>query len=141
MALERYEDWPARMREAIAMAGATPFAWGRHDCALFACTVVAAMTGTDPASHLRGTYATEAEAKAIIAANGGSLEAMAAAIAAGHGMPEVAVNFAQRGDLLLAQAARGHALGIVTGDTAAFAGPGGVYRIPVFSRGIRAWKV
>lgn len=48
-----------------------PFAWGRHDCCLFAADAVRAVTGHDPAADLRGTYATAAEAAAALARAGG----------------------------------------------------------------------
>jgi len=48
-----------------------PFAWGDCDCGTAACDVFAALHGVDPMAPIRGTYATEAEARALIASAGG----------------------------------------------------------------------
>jgi hypothetical protein len=72
---------------------AEPFAWGGHDCCLFASDAVQALTGHDPAADLRG-YRTEREALRIIQAQGG-LRAIAQARAGA----EVPVLAAQVGDV------------------------------------------
>lgn len=56
-----------------------PFAWGVHDCCLFAADAIRAQLGTDPAQHLRGRYATALQAQRVIAMCGGSLQAIASA--------------------------------------------------------------
>ena len=54
------------------------FAWGRTDCALvLADWLLATGRNRDPAEHLRGTYATEAECVAVLKANGGLLRLVA----------------------------------------------------------------
>ena len=52
------------------MAG-VPFALGVADCSLFIGDWVARVTGRDPAAELRGTYASEAEWRALVDAAGG----------------------------------------------------------------------
>ena len=56
--MTRLDDWHARLAAYVYEAGRTPFAYGAHDCALFAAGAVAAMTGTDLASDWRGRYRT-----------------------------------------------------------------------------------
>lgn len=53
---ERLPDWEERLYAFIAGVRDRPFAWGAHDCILFACGAVAAMTGDDPAREYRGKY-------------------------------------------------------------------------------------
>ena len=67
----RLRDWQSRLDAAIREARARPFEWGRHDCALFAAGCVAALTGADPASDLRGRYTTETGAARVIKRLGG----------------------------------------------------------------------
>lgn len=51
------------------------FVWGTWDCCVFALDWYRLQTGRDPMADLRGTYQTEIEAHATIAAHGG-LEAL-----------------------------------------------------------------
>lgn len=56
------------------------FRWGGvdgDDCMTFAASWVRRAVGIDPATDLRGTYRTKAEAHAILAAHGGPLSFMA----------------------------------------------------------------
>ncbi len=55
----RLVNWEARLSAYIASVARTGFAYGRHDCALFAAGGVDALTGTDPAAAWRGRYTTE----------------------------------------------------------------------------------
>ena len=49
---EPRERFDALVRDRMA----TTFAWGQHDCCLFAADCVLAQTGIDLAADLRGTY-------------------------------------------------------------------------------------
>lgn len=62
-----------------------PWSWGESDCCAAACDVFAALHGIDPMAGLRGTYASRAEAEAMIAREGG-LDALAARLAALSGL-------------------------------------------------------
>lgn len=108
----RHSDWPSRLYAAIKARQRTPFAYGRHDCCLAACDLVAAMTGIDLAEGLRG-YRSREEAEALITSNGGSVQAMTGRACAEHGFPEVPPEAAQRGDLVLVDYEGAPALGIV----------------------------
>lgn len=52
----RLYDWETRMTAYLARVAREGFAWGRHDCALFAAGAVEALTGIDPAAEWRGRY-------------------------------------------------------------------------------------
>jgi hypothetical protein len=55
----------------VARRAATPFAWGVHDCAMWAFDAVRAVTGRDPAPDLRGAYATARQAMRLLQRMGG----------------------------------------------------------------------
>lgn len=50
----RLPDWRARLDAYVAAAWRRPFGWGDVNCGLFVAGAVEAMTGLDPAAHLRG---------------------------------------------------------------------------------------
>jgi len=58
--MTRRPDWRVRLSSYIDDCRRRPMDLGRHDCALFAAGAVRAMTGTDHADGLRGTYGTMA---------------------------------------------------------------------------------
>lgn len=55
----------------LADAGRRGFIWGQHDCMLFVADWALKLTGVDPGAPWRGTYASAAEAAAILARFGG----------------------------------------------------------------------
>jgi len=150
----RKDDWLPRLEQAIARARELPFVWGSHDCCLFPCDVVRAMTGVDPARGLRGHYRSFRRAMVVLHGFGG-MEALAEKIAARYGIPEVAPGLARRGDVVLldARAPAGGArlelgpggpccLAIVglAGTEALAAAPAGLLEVPMpFWR--RAWRI
>lgn len=144
----RAKDWIQRLHAEIEGSRKLPFAWGSFDCALFACNCVLTMTGVDPAADFRGKYHDEAGVEALFQANGGSLETLAAGVAAKIGLPEIrpALGFAGRGDLVLVDNAIdgsfSRALGVVgmNGPIALCASEKGLARIHA-RRWIRGWKV
>lgn len=74
--MTRLPDWHIRLHALVQERQAKPFAWGEHDCALWAADVVHALTGEDPAKEWRGTYSTALEAARVLRELGG-MEAMA----------------------------------------------------------------
>jgi hypothetical protein len=70
MTAQRLPDWQPRLQSLIQQRLEQPFAWGQHDCCLFVCDGIEAITGIDPAADLRG-YSTEREAVRILHAHGG----------------------------------------------------------------------
>ena len=113
--IARKQTWEADMAKAFEAADAAPFAWGTNDCCLMVCDVILAMTGVDLGAGFRGKYATKEEADALIAfaTDGGGVEELAEQICAANDMPEVEVNFAQRGDIVLHDTSEGPCLGII----------------------------
>jgi hypothetical protein len=69
--LTRVRQWQSQLDALLSERASSPFVWGQNDCCIFAADVVAALTGTDPAADLRGTYSTQEEAHALLAERGG----------------------------------------------------------------------
>jgi hypothetical protein len=135
------EDWPARLSDVVQTARARPFKWGDHDCCLFACDAILAMTGVDMAEGLRGSYDDLPSAVAAMKRLcGGGLERLAEHIAAQYGR-EVAPAFAPRGAVtLFDDPAQGPALGVCLGARTANLGRNGLVMVPM--RLVRrAWMV
>ena len=109
--IRRFEDWPARLGDALAAASRRRFEYGKHDCCLAAVDVVLAITGTDLAADFRGYKGAAAAAK-VLRKHGG-VAGIAEAIAKRHLIPEVHPGLAQRGDVVIVEAAGRPALGIV----------------------------
>lgn len=65
------------LHELIAARLTTPFAWGVHDCCLWAADAVQVQTGVDPAAPWRGTYSDAIGAARLVRELGG-LEAIGA---------------------------------------------------------------
>lgn len=97
---QRTADWVWWLEQAIATARTREFAWGTHDCCLFPCDAVLAMTGVDLARGIRGRYRSLRGALRILRSAGG-LESLAVAIAARHRLAEIAPGLARRGDIVL----------------------------------------
>lgn len=136
----RLNNWPKLLDDAINAARSKPFVWGSHDCCLFAADAAKAITGVDAASSLRGTYSTEAEAKAIIDAAGG-FNKLINQIAASHGWVQCSAASARRGDLVQYEAEDGTpSLGVCVGGNCAFAGKNGVSFVRL-SKCSSSWRV
>jgi hypothetical protein len=132
----RDPDWEQALADYLAGKQGCVFAWGTCDCAMFAAGAVEAMTGTDPASDIRGQYKSQASAARAIKRKGftdlgewvGSL------------FSEIGPAFAHRGDIVMSDGN----LGICTGGIAWFVGeengePGLVSR--PMQEWERAWRV
>lgn len=68
--------WFQRLDSLIRDRMSTPFAWGTHDCVLWAADAVHALSLVDPAAGYRGTYSTAVEAARLLRDLGG-LQALA----------------------------------------------------------------
>lgn len=137
--MARPADWPERLAEFVEARRNMPFAWGVHDCMMFAADWVQQLRGVDILAAYRGAYATEAEGDAILTRDGG-MEAILASAAQAAGLSERPPRQAQRGDLALI--AHGNLLmaGIVNGTNVAVTGADGLAFVP--ARLIqRAWAV
>jgi len=130
--MKRFEDWPARLVGVIDAAAGKPFAWGQHDCCLFACDCIEAMTGVDPAAPFRGQYQSRVGAYRALKEYAGTLEDVAHAIAAEKGMRPIRQGEAGRGDLALLESQLGDVLGVHCGGVIYAAAPNGLARAPVY---------
>lgn len=111
LTLTRTRLWQSRLDALLSERLHQPFAWGVHDCALFAADAVLAVTEVDPAAALRGSYSTEAEARLIIDAAGGLASIATEAL----GEP-VAAAMARPGDIGLLEAGLGETLVVCVGQ-------------------------
>ncbi|ABF42158.1 conserved hypothetical protein [Candidatus Koribacter versatilis Ellin345] len=142
--MKRLQGWPEELARFLRERAAVPFAWGKNDCALFACDAVMAITGVDMAADFRGRYNTKAGAtKAIRRFAGGGLDQLADKIAAQQALMEVTKLNAQRGDVVLFDTAiGGPTLGIVGlhGHMVHSVGPDGDVVLPLRCCR-RAWRI
>ena len=109
--LQRLPDWPERLAATIAAHRDTPFQWGVHDCALWACNTVQCLTGTDIVADLRGAWHTASEALRVLQGGGGLLAMISARL------PERAPRgMARRGDVVCVAIDGRPTLGVVAGN-------------------------
>ena len=113
----RLDGWETRLNQVIEEARARPYVLGEHDCFHLACAVVHALTGVDRWPEFAGTYRTRREALARIAEHGSTFEAAGNWFFNGQA---IAVNFAQRGDIVAFYTQHQFHLGVMMG--AQFAG-------------------
>jgi len=132
-ALQRRPDWEPRLIATIEAACEVSFSWGTHDCFSFACNCAEAMTGVDLAAPFyRGKVNSRTQAYGRLKRYaGGGLQEAVDKIARSHGMAEVMVTRARRGDWAMMLTPDGDALGVVLGNK--------IY-IPA-ERGIHGWLV
>lgn len=125
----RAQDWQARLVAYLHEAGRQPFAFGRHDCALFSAGAVEAMTGVDMARDWRGRYSTmRGGLRALRKAGHADHVALARALFA-----EVPAAMAQPGDLAAVPTEEGPALGVVQGEAVYVLTPAGIGLVPITS--------
>ena len=134
----RRHDWQARLDAVLRDAETRPFAWGRQDCALFACDCIAAMCDEDPAARFRGRYRSGSGAYGAIRRLGGARDL--AGLATKVLGASIAPAFARRGDLAEVETETGPALGVVLGREIALVAPEGLVRVAA-ARARRAWRV
>lgn len=140
--LTRNPLWPDLLADYLGARLAMPFTWGSHDCCMFAAEWVRICTGEDFAKGYRGKYRSEAGALKLLKRDGGVV-----GIAKKHLQP-VPINFAHRGDLVVYKdpSRKGPAwaintLGILTGESAAFATPEKLLHVNRAAVMKTAWKV
>lgn len=139
----RKVDWQKCLEQEILKASTYPFAWGMHDCALFVCNCILAITGDDPAAAFRGKYDSEETAQAaLFDFAGGGLQETAEKICQDLHYHETPVAYISRGDVVLVDLPTGITLGIVSlnGREALIAAPQGLQNIPL-RLAVKAWRV
>ena len=122
----RLINWQARLVSYIADCRARPFAYGKHDCALFAAGAVQAMTGVDPADAWRGRYTTQRGGLRVLRRAGfrDHIEMVAVLF------PETSVSAALPGDLAVIDTEDGRALGVIQGPAVYVLRPNGLGLVP-----------
>ncbi|MGQ0563659.1 MAG: DUF6950 family protein [Gemmobacter sp.] len=135
-AMTRLADWRGRLAAHLADSARLPFAWGRHDCALFAAGCLAAMTGSDPGAPCRGRYRTFRGGRRVLGA-AGFADHFALASAR---LAEVPPAFAQAGDLAHVPGGDGPVMGVVQGHRIYVLRPEGLATVDLLAA-TRAWRV
>ncbi len=109
--MDRYQDWPVRLNKFIADHHNQGFEYGKHDCCLYVCDAVLAMTGVDMAEDFRGYD--ESSFQELLDKNHG-IGGIAIQIAKKLNLSKIPVSFAQRGDVVYLKDVEGQlVLGIV----------------------------
>lgn len=129
----RLPDAAARLQQLVTYRMGAPFAWGVHDCALWAADAIHAQLGTDPAQALRGRYRTMLGAQRVLAPWGG-LAGMATAVL---GLPLYSPLLACTGDVGLTSEG---ALAVCTGETWLVATAQGMGHVGLVDAE-KAWRV
>jgi hypothetical protein len=131
----RLPDWQLRFADLVAARLSAPFAWGQHDCCLWAADVVQAITGIDPAAHLRGQYTDEKSALRLVRSLGGLESIASAALGAA-----TTARFATVGDVVLITHERITTLAVCNGTSLLAPGAAGLQAVamPV---DCLAWRV
>lgn len=142
--MTRKEDWQTLLHDYLSSHSQTRFQYGVMDCCLFVADAVLAITDTDLAAAFRGRYASRKAAFAAVKSYCGrpTVEAIAECVCAEHGVPEVPVPFARRGDMILIGEASRSTLGIVAlhGQEVITVSKEGLWRLPL-SLAKRAWRI
>ncbi|WDI31588.1 hypothetical protein PUV54_00065 [Hyphococcus flavus] len=134
MTFERKAGWPRLLNEHVTQAKAEfrrrGFAWGRFDCATFACDWVLKMTGDDPLADYRGKY--DSRESAIRALWGEGDKTYLDALSRVFGVP-VHPAHAKRGDIAWIEDDRAVGVFVTEGahQRAAFLGENGVVIMPM----------
>jgi cell wall-associated NlpC family hydrolase len=148
MALKRLDHWELQLQEYIDSKKGVAFSYDPAtgtDCATFTADAILAMTGIDIAADFRGKYTTQTGALKAIkeVTRGSTVEDVAHWVADKFDIALLDnILFAQRGDLVLFEGAKGPALGIVylDGRNAVFVGDKGLSKLPV--RKVKtAWRI
>jgi hypothetical protein len=133
--MTRLRNWPSRFAELVDRARSSPFAWGSHDCCLWAASATLAITGTDPAAHLRHTYFSERAGLKVLASIGG-LEGAGALIG-----PSIPLALATVGDVgLVTWPDQTRSLAVRSMSTWMCAGDHGIVHLPLDAANM-AWGV
>lgn len=137
--MARKSNWPAALSLFLAEKQAQPFDWTTNNCAFFASDWIAILTGIDPAAEYRADVDSALSAARMLATHDG-IEAITEKECTARGWSEVGPRLAQRGDICIVDTGDGPAVGVCTGERAAFAGPTGITVAPMAACR-RAWRI
>ena len=110
----RIECWEKMLDEHLSEAIKTPFEWGVYDCLVYASDWCKIVCGVDPMSEsidgvietIRGGYKNKKEARSLIKLHRKSIRNVMDV----H-FEKIAVNFAQRGDIVIHKMSFGISVG------------------------------
>lgn len=131
----RAPGWEARLLTVVEASALCPFAWGVHDCCLFALRCAEAVTGLSGLVALK-PYKSSRGALREVRRLGGLQQAVSDAL----GVPLSNALRAQRGDVVLVEQAGPFdnlALGVCLGADAHLTGPQGLVSIPMTDPRVR----
>ncbi len=141
----RPHDWEQRLHAFLESEKAKPFAWGTHDCCIFAANWILALTGVDIAEDFRGKYTDEASCTALMAKLGyADVDAMITAqLTVKWQFAVVHPNFAHRGDLIQVEQPTGPALCIVglNGKHSHGVSEKGLVRLRTYHDAVKVWRI
>jgi len=131
--VQRHRDWQSRLAGFVASRESVPFKWGSHDCALFVCDGIEAISGHDPAAKYRG-YTTEIGAARVVKRLGG-MRGVGNTIFG----QEIHPMQAQVGDVGLVDVEGRESFALCGGPFWLSPGPGGLVRLDV-GVAVMAWR-
>ena len=134
----RRPDWPARLDAFLQVRRERLFAWGEHDCCLFALDWIETATGRRLA-EVRGLYS-DAEGAAALLRQRWDTADLAVLATLMLGPPLAAPLLAGRGDLLAFRHGEHLWLGLCAGPAGVAPGRRGLVTVPL-SRAVSAWRV
>jgi len=140
----RAQDWEERLDRFVKSRRSTPFAWGTHDCCLFAADAIESMTGVDIAVKFRGKYDSLASCMSVLKGFGYTdIESMIRAELKSWQFTPVAPVRAHRGDLAMCNLAAGPALCVVgmNGKESIGVGESGLMKLRTYHDFTQAWHV
>lgn len=135
--ITRFVDWRARLQAYLEGGARREFAFGTHDCALFAADALAAMTGVDLGERYRGRYSTMQGGLRLMVRDG---FADHVALFRAH-LPSGPVARALPGDLAVIETPDGLSLGVVQGAMIYCLQPSGVLGLVPLSDAIEVLTV
>jgi hypothetical protein len=137
MTFARLPGWEERLHALIEERRHRAFAWGSHDCGLFAADAVLGTTGQDFCEGLR-TYKSALGASRVLQAHG-CADVVDLVINRGFPGRQHPLD-ARRGDIVCAEGGNGMTLGVVCGVRFAWPAPDGLMFLPI-DKAARAWRV
>lgn len=129
----RHDNWPDLLSQYLKECKKKPFAWGEHDCILFAAKCIERLTGEN-LYHSYLIYDNEAGAHGVVSSNGGLSEIVKKHLGPGHRD----IMKARRGDLVMMKM-NGETIGVVddSGENIACVSHDGLKRFPLKT----AWRI
>lgn len=132
----RKDNWPALFNAYIEHRRDMPFAWGSHDCCMFAAEGVRAITGVDLGRPFRRRYKCARGAANVLRKFGGDVANIPGAL----GLPAIRPAQAGRGDMVCYEFNGRNTLGLCCGLQSVFVAPHGLMFVQTLAC-TAAWKI